>query len=297
MSMTYYGEGNITAELIKHSTWEKGQDLYTFRLVYPRFIHGEVMTHRVFSRNAASSRAIPINAMMAEIKKNPAHPIHWGENQRGMQADKQVNADKRKIALTHWLFAFQSALYHAESLRDLGVHKQVVNRLLEPFMFMTTIVTTTHGGLNNFFNLRLHKDAQPEIYELARLMDYAVMHSTPDKLECFEWHAPFVDSFRDGEGSQVFIDENGSVITFKQAIHIAVSACAQVSFRKNDLSLEKAERIYKMLVGADVVHASPFEHVAFAMEPTNKHRSNLIGWTQYRKLIDNEYNDKWERTV
>lgn len=297
MSKVYYGEGNITAELIKHSTWEKGQDLYTFRLVYPRFIHGEVMTHRVFSRNAASSRAIPINAMMAEIQKTPACPIHWGENQRGMQADRQVDGEKRTQSMTRWLMALESSLHHAEALRDLGVHKQVVNRLLEPFMFMTTIVTTTEGGLNNFFNLRKHKDAQPEIYELARLMDQAVMHSTPERLESFEWHMPFVDSFRDGEGSQAFVDENGSVIKLRQAIMISVSACAQVSFRKNDLSLEKAERIYKMLVGADVVHASPFEHVAFAMEPTKKKRSNLIGWTQCRKLIDNEYNDKWERTV
>lgn len=293
----YYGEGNITAELIKHSTWEKGQDLTTFRLVYPRFIHGEVMTHRVFSRNAASSRAIPINVMMAEIKKTPACPIHWGENQRGMQADKQVNSSKRTQAMTRWLMALESALHHAEVLRDLGVHKQVVNRLLEPFMFMTTIVTTTHGGLNNFFNLRLHKDAQPEIYELARLMDQAVMHSSPEKLKFHEWHMPFVDSFRDGEGSQAFIDENGTIIALDQAILISVSACAQVSFRKNDLSLEKAERIYKMLIGADVVHASPFEHVAAAMVPSENHKSNLIGWTQYRKLIDNEYNDKWERTV
>lgn len=292
--MIVYGKGGISAELVAHSRWEGAEPVCTLRLVYPRFIHGEVMTHRMFSRNAASSRAIPISAMIERVKNSPAMPIHWGKNRSGMQADGEVTAEQQSEAQKVWFRASMDAVSDAQVLDSLGVHKQVVNRLLEPFMFMHVIVTATRPGLNNFFNLRLHSDAQPEIYELARLMDQAIIHSTPRELRDGEWHMPFVDWFRDGgEGRQVFMDESGAVIPLETARMVSVSACAQVSYRKNDLSVEKARRIYDRLIMADVVHASPFEHVAQAKSPTPGQESNLVGWTQYRKMIPNEFNPKW----
>lgn len=287
-----YGKGGITAEMTAHSRWEGAEPVCTLRLVYPRFIHGEVMTHRMFSRNAASSRAIPISAMIEQVANNSAMPIHWGKNKSGMQADGEI--ERVKEAQSWWYKAAHDAVVNAKALSELGAHKQVVNRLLEPFMFMHVIVTATRPGLNNFFNLRLHSDAQPEIYELARLMDHAVMYSTPRELRSGEWHTPFVDWFRDGgEGRQVFMDEHGGVIPLDTARMVSVSACAQVSYRKNDLSVEKARRIYDRLIMSDVVHASPFEHVAQAKKPEPGQKSNLTGWTQYRKLIPNEFNGKW----
>jgi hypothetical protein len=294
----------ITAKIIAHSISPSGQMIVTWELEYQRFIHGEFMTHRLFSRNAASSRAIPVATIINQVRNDPAMPIHWGENMAGMQA-KNVLSD----ALTHsakylWKKAANFAANIAEGLTKIGLHKQATNRILEPFQTMKTVMTAT--CMDNFFWLRNHEDAQPEIKELARLMWEALQESNPVIVGPGDWHVPYF-----GTGQWYHNCPEGSL---KDALAISASCCAQVSYRKLDDTLEKAQMVYKRLVESEPVHASPFEHSATPMKFTNgvEHfkdneqrgaldeweagvthadrsgkfwSGNLIGWVQYRQLI------------
>jgi hypothetical protein len=283
--------------------------LTTFELVYPRFIHGELMTHRMFSRNAASSRAIPIDKVIELLKTNPAMPVHWGKNQAGMQASTEI--DNIEGAKLLWLAARDSAINHAVVMRDMGLHKQIVNRILEPFQLIKTIVTATE--FNNWFWLRAHADAQPEIKELAEKMLEVYEIHKPDELFEDEWHVPYVNTQRSiYTGEFFYIDENDKYITADEARMISASCCAQVSYRKNDGSLEKAAVVFDRLIHSVPVHASPVEHIATPItkgmvgeiwnaedkEDIRKGithvdfngdvwSGNLRGWVQYRQLIEN----------
>ena len=280
-----------------------GQRITTFELEYPRFIHSELMTHRQFSRNAASSRAIPIDKMIEQVILNPAKPVHWGLNQSGMQAkDEQADIEACNEA---WCNARDSAIYHATQLKNLGLHKQIVNRVLEPFQMIKTLVTAT--SFDNFFNLRCHKDAQPEIKQLADLMYQAMQESEPEVLEVGEWHTPYVNHSRHGVDDilEYYIwDNNGNVkyLTTEEAIKISCSCAAQVSYRKNDTSIEKALSIYDKLVGSEPKHSSAFEHCATPIDNTRRtpegithwsrgamipYSGNFTNWLQYRQLIPN----------
>lgn len=252
---------------------------------YPRFIHSEFMTHRVFSRNAASSRAIPIDVMMQQVRERPAMPIHWGANKPGMQADNQVE-DTYKAELA-WCKASKRAVKSAEKLNKLGLHKQVVNRVLEPFQTMKTVVTSTDWC--NFFELRTHKDAQPEIRRLAGLMSDAMIESSPMAIADLEWHVPYVGRYRNNRGiMHYYVTEEGlvnpTILTADEALKVSASCCAQTSYRKNDQSSEKALRIYDRLINSKPVHASPFEHQA---TPSNNKDlwGNFQGFNQYRKEL------------
>ena len=151
-----------TARILLDSLSPVGARLTTMEVRYPRFIHSEMMTHRVFSRNAASSRAVPIKKMIAAVREEPAMPIFWGKNQSGMAAREEIVGDARVRAETEWRRALDNALETAEQLSssEVDLHKQLVNRILEPFAWITVIITATEWA--NFFTQRLHADAQPE---------------------------------------------------------------------------------------------------------------------------------------
>lgn len=246
----------IRAEIVAHSKSSvNGKEIVTFSLEYPRFIHSELMTHRLFSRNAASSRAIPVAKMIEQVRNDPATPVHWGKNQSGMQAKEEVT---NKInSLGHWIDAASSAAYYADKLKHHGLHKQIVNRILEPFQWMKTVLTATE--LDNFFWLRKHPDAQPEIKLLAEKMWEALKESDPVTIEAGDWHTPYF-------GAGYWVKDCG--IPLEDALAISSSCCAQVSYRLLDDSLEKARDIYAKLVESKPVHASPFEHQATPMEYT-----------------------------
>jgi len=274
--------------------------LTTFELVYPRFIHSELMTHRMFSRNAASSRAIPIDKVIELLQTNPAMPVHWGKNQAGMQANIEI--ENKEGAKLLWLAARDSAINHAIVMRDMGLHKQIVNRVLEPYQLIKTIVTATE--FNNWFWLRDHADAQPEIKELAQKMHDAYMASSPQGLYEGEWHVPYVTTIRNRSFDLpfVYLDENNNYITAEEARMISASCCAQVSYRKNDGSLEKASVVFDRLINSVPVHASPVEHIATPIVDSDEFKiegithldkngqlwsGNLRGWVQFRQLIPN----------
>ena len=286
----------IKATIIQDSIYD-GRRILTFELEYPRFIHSEFMTHRVFSRNAASSRAIPIATMHKQILDSPAMPFAWGKNQPGMQAKENLPPEHTEIAKQYWKLACKDAIHWSKALADTGAHKQIANRITEPFMTMKTIVTTTE--LSNWFDLRNHEDADPTIHELARVMLEALDASVPMKLALGEWHLPYIH--RDVTAGIMVYSTNGNVLSLEDAIKVSASCCAQVSYRKNDDSLDKALMIFDKLINSTPRHASPVEHQATPIDDEddevwlpgvthidkygNQWSGNFRGWVQYRQLI------------
>jgi len=297
---TYECHPGITAKIIAHSIAPNGQVIVTWELEYQRFIHGEFMTHRLFSRNAASSRAIPVKTIIDQVRNNPAMPIHWGVNQSGMQAKSVLSDALTGSAKYLWKKAAHFAANIAEALTKVGLHKQATNRILEPFQTMKTVMTAT--CMDNFFWLRNHEDAQPEIRELARLMWEALQKSIPFELKPGEWHVPYVWIGRNAAGEVAYGLETGEVtkdglkvydeLSLDNALKVSSSCCAQVSYRKLDDTLEKAQMVYKRLVESEPVHASPFEHQATPVQPyTPSEKAYLFG------LNNSQQADSWEKGI
>ena len=255
-----------------------GVRLTTLQLTYPRFIHAEFMTHRVFSRNASSSRAIPVEKMIAQVRSDPAMPVHWGKNQPGMQAMEELTGADLAEVKAQWATAARMAATSANVMMQLGAHKQVVNRILEPFQHIHVIVTATEW--DNFFELRDHPDAQPEIRVLAAVMRAAMKGSHVTALEPGEWHLPYVTA-----------DERKLIHTDK-LLKISAARCARVSYLNHDGQKPDMNRdleLYDRLVGSKPLHASPVEHQATPMdgrESAGWWSGNFRGWQQHRKLLE-----------
>lgn len=262
----------ITAEVIQYSKCAiTGKEIVTFELVYPRMVHSEMMTHRMFSRNAASSRAIPISKVIEMVRHDPAVPSHWGKNQPGMQAREALTGRELDAVQDCWFEAAFTSAEIAERMAKHGAHKQVANRIMEPFQWMKVVITYTEG--NNWYWLRDHTDADPTIHELARKMWDAIATKTPFEIYPGEWHVPYVNRMRGADGlkylTEIYITDDvyeTQFLTLEEALAVSSSCCAQVSYRMLDLSLTKALAIYARLVESEPVHASPFEHQATPMK-------------------------------
>jgi hypothetical protein len=257
---------NTTAKVVADSINENGDRVTTLELEYPRICHSEFMTHRVFSRNAASSRAIPVKTMLSNIMNNMFVPWYWGANQSGMQASKQLSKPRIFIANVLWRTGVCINLLSSYLLSFVGVHKQLSNRNTEYASYIKTIVTST--DFDNFISLRLHPAAQPEIADLAFKIKDALANSNPTLLKEGEWHTPYV---------KIQCSDK-----LEQAKKVSVSCCAQVSYRTNDTSIDKAIRITDALSKSRPIHASPFEHIC---TPGNG-KGNLKGWIQMRQEIE-----------
>jgi hypothetical protein len=259
---------NITADIIADSISEHGVRLTTFSLTYPRIIHGEVMTHRVFSRNAMSSRAIPVSKLISEVWNDPFIPMVWGSNKPGMQAGAEVTGARRALAKFTWVAASKAACVFAWGLSKLGLHKQIGNRILEPFQWMRTVVTATEW--DNFFELRAHPDAEPHFQGLAKHMQFAMDISIVRELRLGQWHLPYVDSV--------------AMLDCK----ISAARCARVSYLTHEgrtPSVEADLALYERLAGSDPKHLSPLEHQATPALSADTRSGNLTGWIQFRQII------------
>lgn len=296
----------IKVEIIADSINPVGNRITSWVLEYPRFIHSEVMTHRMLSKNSASSRAIPTEKIIQAIIDNPAMPVWWGKNQSGMQAKEELdNVNKtfrafgvesyqtdREQAKVLWLRARDQAIDSAKKLQELGLHKQIANRILEPWFHMRIILTGTE--FENFFALRAHPDAQPEFQALAYKMLELYNASIPKTLKAGEWHIPFGDSFDQTKLSEawqkkypqrhtgIFIGPTPDEFdTVKREISIA--RCARVSYLnfegKDDY--EADIKLCERLFGATPRHLSPTEHVAQAQD-NDDFIGNFKGFKQYR---------------
>lgn len=294
---------HITAKIILDSISPDNYRITTFELEFPRFILAEFNTHRMLSRNTASSRAIPVDKMHQLLKTTPAVPVEWGRNQAGMQAGETLDPETEQYAFTTWLEARDSAIRYSQLLQDFGVHKQITNRVTEPFQTVKTVCTATSWA--NFWELRDNPLAQPEFRTLANNMHQLWLSQQPERLGWGEWHLPYVPYAIAGNHDRVYLDGNtGLSIELLDAIYTSASCCAQVSYRKQDLDLAKARRIYDQLINSKPAHASPVEHQArpisardiFHPDGTGiTHQdldgrwwsANFCGWIQYRKTIPN----------
>lgn len=292
-----------SVKIIADSLNPQGKRLTSYLLEYPRFIHAEVMTHRCFSKNAASSRAIPIEKMIKQVIDNPSIPSWWGKNQGGMQAKEELSDEKnilienldyveyislRDLAKEKWIHARNVAIQSVRDLNSIGLHKQISNRILEPWFNIRVILSGT--DFENFFSLRAHPDAQPEFQKLAYYMLDAYNKSNPTKLKAGEWHIPFGDDIDEqklrNEIKNTDLDKN-SIEQLK--IKIATARCARVSyfnFEGND-SYEKDIKTCNKLFGSVPRHLSPTEHVAQAMDST-EYMGNFCGFKQYRYFFDDQ---------
>ena len=264
---------SYSAKILADSLAPSGVRLTTFELTYPRFVHAELMTHRQFSRNAASSRAIPIEKMIERVEKDPAIPRYWGKNRPGMKATEELSGTWAKIAYETWLDGAKSAVRTAKLLYGTGLHKEVVNRVLEPFSWITVIVTAT--DYDNFFNQRVHPDAQPEIRWVAESMQLLLKNSIPKNVAAGEWHMPLVHNYE---------KESYPPETLRK---VSVARAARVSYLTHEgkCDIKKDLELYDKLVNASPPHLSPFEHVAMALL-TKERSGNLVGWKQLRKVIE-----------
>lgn len=299
------------AQILADSVNTLGERLTTFLLTYPRIIHDEFMTHRVFSRNAASSRAIPVQRMIDDVMRDPVLPVWWGKNQSGMQANEEISPEYKRDAVSQWLAARDRAVSSARILTEYGVHKQIANRLLTPFMWITVIVSSTEW--ENFFGLRQdeeipenqyirHQDsitlpqdkmflntsarvsfnpqfpAQPEIQVIAYLARVLYRSSVPVVKGFGDYHLPLVE--------RNDIESLRDSFNVPDIIKISVGRCARVSYlthqgvRDPQADIELHDRL--MISG----HWSPFEHVAYAK--TGIVSGNFHGWEQYRKSFAGE---------
>lgn len=268
-----FSRHGFEAEVISDCVNPDGDRITTIRARYPRFIHSEVMTHRAFSRNAASSRAIPVKKIIEQVRNDPAMPIFWGKNQPGMQAAIALEGLELERAQYEWLVAKNRAVHSALEFEKIGLHKQIANRILEPWMWMTTIITSTDW--DHFFHLRRAAEAQPEFHLLADLIFEAREASTPDEIQWGEWSLPYVRAVE------------LTTTSLPDLLKFSTARCARVSYLNHDgtnPNPEKDVELHDKLIKAP--HASPFEHPAMAAPG---HHANFTGFRQYRASITREH--------
>ncbi|HTW84034.1 MAG TPA: FAD-dependent thymidylate synthase [Candidatus Sulfotelmatobacter sp.] len=270
----------FSARVLLDSISPAGIRLTTMEVRYPRFIHSELMTHRVFSRNAASSRAIPIRKMIEAVREDPAMPLWWGRNQAGMQAREAIDGATQALAEAEWRKALADALTHAERLAsaDINLHKQLVNRILEPYAWITVIITATEWA--NFFTQRTHEDAQPELRHVAQMMLDAYRGSTPRPLGVGDWHTPLI------------LEDEEAILPLDERLKISVARSARVSYLSHEGTRDHVKDLdlYEKLIGGGANgHWSPFEHVATPLRDGDAWSGNFRGWSQYRKRFPQEH--------
>ncbi|MGB6986436.1 MAG: FAD-dependent thymidylate synthase [Candidatus Aquilonibacter sp.] len=260
----------FAARVLADSVSPAGIRLTTLEVRFPRFILAEVNTHRTFSRNSSSSRAVPTKKMIERVLENPAMPVEWGVNKAGMSASEILTEEQAELAREEWLRARDSAVQHVRTLQEFNVHKQVINRILEPFMWHTVIITATEW--ENFFSLRLAENAQPEIQIAARLMFDAKGLSEPAAVALGDWHLPLVQD-----------DERSLPIEVLK--RVSAARCARVSYLTHDgkRDIEKDVELCERLLSDR--HMSPFEHVATPASDAGFH-ANFRGWVQMRKELE-----------
>jgi thymidylate synthase ThyX len=282
-----------SAKIIADSISPQGHRLTTMEVVMHRFILAEMNTHRAFSRNSASSRAIPFdsktskNTIRYRVTNDEAFPVHWGKEQKGMQSGESFDeADIDKL-VSIWRGTKKQALSHAVALYEMGLHKSLINRLLEPFMWHTAIITATEW--DNFFWQRCHPDAQPEMKAVADEMQRAYYTSTPNKLTYGAWHLPYFEFDHDLGPLYEATGANRYPDVVTAAKQVSTARCARVSYLTQDgkRDIQEDLNLFERLKGSG--HWSPFEHVATPMlYPPGTMHSNFNGWKQFRKEFPQE---------
>lgn len=236
------------------------------------------------SRNAASSRAVPTKEFRRRIITDPVVPVEFGVNRKGMQATEQLEGSQLFLVKQLWLSARWPAVFFHYLLTDLlHLHKQVANRLLEPWAWADVVVSGTEW--KNFFYLRANPAAQPEFRTAATLMKTAYDNNVPSVLYSGDWHLPYVT-----------IDER-KLYSVEQLRYISAARCARVSYYLREGGLSSSDKDIAMCEKLlKDKHASPFEHVACATKELTRY-GNYVGWRQWRKDFENESNGDYIEEV
>lgn len=280
----------ISAEMILDSCSPEGVRLSTLKLRYPRFIHSEFMTHRTMSRNASSSRAIPVSRLIEDVERDPAVPLHWGKNQPGMQAREEhdalvdVGTDLGQPIMVGpeatWELSMRQAIQSARAFSEAGYHKQIANRLLEPFSHINVVVSATEW--DNFFTLRDHEDAEPHIRMLAQAIRKAMDESEPKEVPPGWWHLPFVKP-QDHIDVVEYLDSPTEEQVIRTLARISVARCARVSYLTHEGKATAVREDIELALSLEMNgHWSPFEHQATPMPGSH---ANFVGWKQNRHFI------------
>lgn len=269
---------SISAKVILHSVSPEGYEIATVALTCHRFIAPEVGTHREISKSASSSRAIPIDRMLRMVLEDPAIPVHWGKAQKGMGALEEIAPSLHESVLADWLEARDCMVRIARRMAAKGLAKEVCNRLLEPFGWITYILTSTSWA--NLLSLRRHPTAQPEFQEAVGCLLTALNESrTPQLLQPGQWHLPFTTPEE--------LAEYGLDTTRK----CSAARCARASYLRHDGTTPDVTQdlgLHDRLVSAVPPHMNPAEHQATPTEDRTLW-GNLKHWGSYRKTIPNEY--------
>lgn len=295
------------AKILADSISPNGDRLTTMEITFPRFILAEMNTHKMLSKNSASSRAIPTAKRAEAVSGNPFVPSSFSKNQKGMQARENIDESNRWNAEQIWGEAAEDMVGHAMRLAALEVHKQHANRLLETFAWHTAIISGTDW--ENFFALRCHPAAQPEFRTIASMMKAEYESCIPIRVGYDEWHLPMVYQRELWDGAQnlagpIIVDELAEP---QPAQFVSAGRCARVSYLTHAgdrAPREDVELAYRLRENG---HMSPFEHPARPMtkdeltwlrtygmgqdgQPVliGSYLGNFNGWVQLRKLIPNE---------
>lgn len=285
---------SVSAKIITDSISPEGQRLTTMQITMHRFILPEFNTHRKFSRNSASSRAVPLKKQLKMVEENPAFPVVWQAEKSGMQGGEELTGHSLLRSQAMWEDQFESTvdrikiyLREVEDNDETPLHKSWVNRLLEPFMWHTVCVTSTEW--NNFFAQRCSPLAQPEIRAVAVEMQAALYESEPTEVPYESWdipgdnyHLPYLKP-----GEEPFIYMNGYDT---RSISIARSARVSYLTQEGVRNYEKDQQLYERLLSPNdgPPHWSPFEHVARPARKGEVARGNFDGWIQRRQEIIEE---------
>lgn len=278
-----------TAEIVE-DTICNGVRLTTLKIRYQRMVHAEMLRHRVFSRGAASSRAIPIKKMVASAN---ATPVHWGSNRPGMQAGADLTGWRLWAAQKTWMTAMWFAGFFSLLMDWIGVHKQIANRLTEPFQWTEEVITGTDW--DNFFNLRAHEMAQPEIQAIARAISKTLyirqprqVSRGPDKVE--NWHLPFITDIERSKAQRLMYDSRSEWHNAVFLAKLSSARCARVSYLNHDGTAPDTGKdlglFGRLTADPKALHASPMEHPAYPLNNGKARCRNYRGWRQLRTIIE-----------
>lgn len=293
----------IEARVVADSISPDGVRIITVEGTLHRFVLGEAAKHRALSISAQSSRAVPVKKMIEMVQQNCAVPVYWGANQAGMTAKEECNDQvimkewgygtantyNRELA---WLDSADYACHVASAFNEAGYHKQIVNRILEPYLWQRVLITATEWA--NFFALRLHKDAQPELRAFAECVHKSIEESNPTLVESNDWHLPFVDKELymtrqlGGDGLPIEIMRyyvNGSEVDLETAKRYSAARCATTSYRTDTINLGKGLEIYQKLIETEPYHSVPLEHVC---RPLHIPHSASFGFDDLVTHVDRE---------
>ena len=247
-----------------------GERVTTVQIRLPLVVWAEFLTHRTFSRNARSNRAVPSRVLIREVLRNPFVPDFWGRNQAGMQAGAELTGVRRWVACQAWLWARYPAIAAAWIMARAGLHKQDANRVLSPWQWIDAVVTAEQSAWQAFFALRCHPAADPKIQRIAEMIRDGILVSEPRQMGWGEWHLPYY------VGQLLYVE-----------VWASAGACARVSYSCFDGRQSNAENaaLGRRLASEKPAHASPLEHVLQASKIDNTQPGPVGGkWRSLRQI-------------